>query len=430
MIKNSLIKTNFKFNFPVIFKSYQGDGPDSGWYIEGMAASISANDRNEPCYLFSEESLRNSVQDLLDNGVLFYDHNTSDPIGKIVDAKYIQNKGIWIKARISKTAVKVWELIKEEILTGFSIGGTVLSYIKEFSDELSKVVRRVQEFVALEASVVALPANTDTRIEGYLEKSFNKLNIKNLDGGDIMVIEKKVDDVVEEEKIQKDMEVKKDEVKVDEVKVAETKVDEVKVDEVKVDAKVDEVKVEEKKDEVKVEEKKDEVKVDEVIVKSEDKVCATDEKKDEVKKEDAPVDPEKLDIVSELKDIVKIDDMGKIVIAINALIDKLSKNNYAYYYEKKSVDLDAYISKSKEIESKVEVIEKAIKEFKVPDVDKDAIRGIVKDILKEIPDTSEELRKSLSLIQEKIDELDLKKPETKDASTRLREKLNKHYLNK
>lgn len=199
---------NFAFNFPVILKS----DSKGEFYLEGYAATTSLDRQDE---VILKTALEKALEDIKENKTVFYEHKSTEyPVGKIVDAKIIDEEGmskLYIKVYISKTAETVRTLIEEGILNKFSIGGKVLKYKK--ADMGGKEITEIQDMELYEVSVVGLPANVKAETIGFEIKKSLELNLE-----------------------------KKEEVKVE--KVEEKKEPEVIVTEVKVEEKVEEKPVE------------------------------------------------------------------------------------------------------------------------------------------------------------------------------------------
>ena len=72
-------------------------------------------------------ALKAAATDLLKNNTVFLNHDRLQPIGSVLDAKFIEGKGLWIQILISETRKDIQQLIKENILNKFSIGGMVMT---------------------------------------------------------------------------------------------------------------------------------------------------------------------------------------------------------------------------------------------------------------------------------------------------------------
>ena len=313
VVTEDIKEINYGVRFPIkfskIYTEKSADGKEEKRFIEGLAAAP-GKDRNRPAYILTDEALSNAVSDLHTNNVMFLEHNRDHAIGKMVQAKYISGKGIWIKAFISQIENEVWEKIKEGIFTGLSIGGRIKKYSQTKAENWLDVVTRVLRIELFEVSVVAIPANIKTRIwNNYISKAF-ELKIP-IEGGDMIMSEdKNKTDKVEEDltkEEEKEIEKQLDNEAAEEVKDDETIVDEDKEEEEK---PAEEVK---KPEEVKAEEKPKEAEKP-VVTKTE-----------EVKKDEKPVDGNK-DFIAALKDIqTSIEEMKKALITKDVVKDMVKE---------------------------------------------------------------------------------------------------------
>lgn len=100
----------------------------------------------------------NSAMDnYLKNPIILAYHDHDDPIGRMVDHR-VDEKGLWIKARISAAAEEVYNLIKDGVLTAFSVGFRVKDAVYDSITDLFII----KELELLEISVVSVPANQDS----------------------------------------------------------------------------------------------------------------------------------------------------------------------------------------------------------------------------------------------------------------------------
>jgi HK97 family phage prohead protease/HK97 family phage major capsid protein len=104
------------------------------------------------------------MQNYLKNPIVLAYHDHDDPIGRMIEHK-IDSKGLWIKARIS-AAAEVFNLIKDNVLTAFSVSFRVLDAEYNAVTELFII----KELELIEISVVSVPCNQDTLFS--LSKSF------------------------------------------------------------------------------------------------------------------------------------------------------------------------------------------------------------------------------------------------------------------
>jgi HK97 family phage prohead protease/HK97 family phage major capsid protein len=109
-----------------------------------------------------------TMLNFMKNPIMFFGHQWFNlPIGKIISYD-IRNDGLWVEAKISETAKDIWQLIKEGILKGFSIGFDIP---EGGADELPGGGLHIKLLRLLEISIVNIPANPETLIE--LAKSHN-----------------------------------------------------------------------------------------------------------------------------------------------------------------------------------------------------------------------------------------------------------------
>lgn len=131
-------------------------------YIEGYASTIDI-DRSGDVVPISvwEEGIKNYLK----NPIILAQHDHDDPIGRMVEHK-LDEKGLWIKARIS-AAAEVFNLVKDEILTAFSIGFRILDAEYNAAAEVFLITK----LELVEISVVSVPCNQNTLFN--LSKAFD-----------------------------------------------------------------------------------------------------------------------------------------------------------------------------------------------------------------------------------------------------------------
>ena len=105
------------------------------------------------------------MKNYLANPIILAHHEHDDPIGRMIEHK-IDTKGLWIKARIS-AAAEIFSLIKDGVVTAFSVGFRVLDAEYNSATELFVI----KELELIEISVVSVPCNQDTLFS--LSKSFD-----------------------------------------------------------------------------------------------------------------------------------------------------------------------------------------------------------------------------------------------------------------
>lgn len=131
-------------------------------YISGYA---SCNSTDRAGDVVPSSVWESGLKNYLKNPIVLAYHDHDDPIGRVIDHK-IDNKGLWVKARIS-AAAEVFSLIKDNVLTAFSVGFRVLDAEYNAVTELFVI----KELELVEISVVSVPCNQDTLFS--LSKSFD-----------------------------------------------------------------------------------------------------------------------------------------------------------------------------------------------------------------------------------------------------------------
>lgn len=131
-------------------------------YIEGYASTVDVDRGGDvvPASVWEK-----GMENYLKNPIILAQHDHNDPIGRMTEHK-VDAKGLWVKARIS-AAAEVFSLIKDEVLTAFSIGFRILDAEYNAAAE----VFMVKELELVEISVVSVPMNQNTLFN--LSKAFS-----------------------------------------------------------------------------------------------------------------------------------------------------------------------------------------------------------------------------------------------------------------
>jgi HK97 family phage prohead protease/HK97 family phage major capsid protein len=106
------------------------------------------------------------LENYLKNPIILAYHDYTKPAGRMVEHK-MDGKGLWIKARISKAAEDIYELVKDGVVTAFSIGFRILD--AEYNQAAE--VFLIKEIELHEISVVPVPCNQNTLFN--LSKAFD-----------------------------------------------------------------------------------------------------------------------------------------------------------------------------------------------------------------------------------------------------------------
>lgn len=155
MEKNKVLRLNSAFT---IKSDASGD---TSVYIEGYASTTDVDRHGD---VVPSSVWEKGIQNYLRNPVVLAFHDHSQPIGRVTEHKS-DSKGLWIKAKIS-SAAKQYQLIKDGILSAFSIGFRVMD--AEYNSAAE--VFLIKELELVEISVVSVPANQNSLFE--LSKAF------------------------------------------------------------------------------------------------------------------------------------------------------------------------------------------------------------------------------------------------------------------
>lgn len=139
------------------------DGKIDSVTIEGYA---STNDVDRHGDIVPASVWEAGIKNYLKNPVILAYHDHSEPVGRMTDHR-VDEKGLFVTARISAAAEDVFNLVKDGVLTAFSIGFRIVD--AEYNSALELFV--VKELELHEISVVSVPANQNTLFS--LSKAFD-----------------------------------------------------------------------------------------------------------------------------------------------------------------------------------------------------------------------------------------------------------------
>lgn len=114
-----------------------------------------------------------ALDNYLKNPVILAHHDHSEPCGRMVEHK-VDEKGLWIKARISAAAEDIFNLVKDGVLTSFSVGFRIKDAVYDAVTDLFII----KDLELLEISVVSVPCNQDSVFS--LSKSFDSAEEYNI----------------------------------------------------------------------------------------------------------------------------------------------------------------------------------------------------------------------------------------------------------
>lgn len=149
------------FSLP-IEKSYEEDGD---WIVEGVVSTSEVDSEN---FRMTKPALEDLVRDSKILSTVLHNHLKDEEIGVIQDAKVIRVQkdpeiwGAWVKILISKTVPKIWQKIREKVLSKFSIKG--MAEAREIRDKLAGVITEAIGYKGAEISIVSVPTLQTARI--------------------------------------------------------------------------------------------------------------------------------------------------------------------------------------------------------------------------------------------------------------------------
>ena len=148
-----MVKT-FYLHSKFTAKALPSDTGENSISIEGYA---STNDVDRQGDVVPANVWERGLQNYVKNPVILAYHDHTQPIGRMTDHK-VDEKGLWIKATISDAAGNIYKLVKNGILSAFSIGFQV----KDAEWNSKAEVFMIKELELHEISVVSVPANQNT----------------------------------------------------------------------------------------------------------------------------------------------------------------------------------------------------------------------------------------------------------------------------
>ena len=139
------------FNLTSNFKALD-ENEDGSVNIKGYA---STNDQDRAGDIINPNAWsKGGIGNYENNPIILFNHDYHNPIGKTTELG-VDERGLKIKGKISKSAGKINELVKEGVLGAFSVGFRVkdADYIEETDGY------RIKDAELFEISVVSVPAN-------------------------------------------------------------------------------------------------------------------------------------------------------------------------------------------------------------------------------------------------------------------------------
>lgn len=141
-----------KISIDAVFKALEDE--DEDLKIKGYASTDSHDRVNDK--ILASAWTKGGLINFQKNPILLFNHDYNEPIGKIT-AVSTDSKGLSIEAIISKSNEKIHSLVKEGILSTFSVGFLV----KDADYDRANDGLIIKDAELLEVSVVSVPCNQD-----------------------------------------------------------------------------------------------------------------------------------------------------------------------------------------------------------------------------------------------------------------------------
>jgi len=165
-MKNKVLRFNSAFTVDEKSLPTAGDSGTESVYIEGYASTV---DMDRTGDVVPASVWEKGIQNYLKNPIILAQHDHDDPIGRMTDYR-VDSKGLWVKARISSAAEECYGLIKDKVLTAFSIAFRIID--AEYNSAAE--VFLIKELELIEISVVSIPCNQNTIFD--LSKAFENVD--------------------------------------------------------------------------------------------------------------------------------------------------------------------------------------------------------------------------------------------------------------
>ena len=139
------------FNLTSNFKALD-ENDDGSVNIKGYASTIDQDRAGD--IIESNAWAKGGIGNYENNPIILFNHDYHNPIGKATELE-VNDNGLQIKGKISKSAGKIRDLVKEGVLGAFSVGFRVkdADYLEETDGY------RIKDAELFEISVVSVPAN-------------------------------------------------------------------------------------------------------------------------------------------------------------------------------------------------------------------------------------------------------------------------------
>jgi hypothetical protein len=159
--QEQVLEQEHLFSLPIT-KNYEEGGE---WIVEGV---VSTSEVDSEKFRMTKPALEDLVRDAKILSTVLHNHLKDEEIGVIREAKVIQIEkdpevwGAWVKILISKTVPKIWQKIRENVLSKFSIKG--MAEGRQVRDKLAGIITEATGYKGAEVSIVSVPSLQTARI--------------------------------------------------------------------------------------------------------------------------------------------------------------------------------------------------------------------------------------------------------------------------
>lgn len=173
-MENITIDKSFQFDFVCDLLKSESEGEKK--FIIGIASDTRQDKQGE---VISENALRTMKEQIQKGNVVLAPAHKSDwseELGRVVDAEITKENELKVKCELDMRepkAQKLWNALESGKQLGLSIGGDVKKSFLQFSKQLGKFVKVIEDVVLEHIAVTSRPANPRTWISA-MAKSLDK----------------------------------------------------------------------------------------------------------------------------------------------------------------------------------------------------------------------------------------------------------------
>ena len=154
MLKDKLLYVNTQLSIK--------NTEENALLVEGYASTTDVDRQGD---IVPSDVWQDGLKNYLKNPVVLAFHDHTKPVGKVIEHR-VDSTGLWVKAKISSAAKDIYDLVRDNIITAFSIGFKV----RDAEYDAKAEVFMIKKLELHEISIVSVPANQNTLFS--LSKSF------------------------------------------------------------------------------------------------------------------------------------------------------------------------------------------------------------------------------------------------------------------